>query len=109
MMERSHMLTELKLNQGQVPPDFLSRYPAESKWIEQMMHQEPCQRPSALELLQYFDDTLDSKYLQMKQEKEELQRRLNDLEAELAHVKLGPSEEIKTDKEISHAIPKMLT
>lgn len=107
-MERSYLLNDLK-HQNKVPETFKQKYPKESKWVQQMMHTNPCERPSALELSQIFqsyDDTPDAKYLKMKQEKEDLERRLHDLEAQLATMKF--QEEAEKVEEISHALSKVL-
>lgn len=107
-MERSNVLNDLKMK-GEMPEGFEERYPTESKWIRQMMHPDPSQRPSASELcqvFQFYDDTPDAKYLKMKQEKEDLERRLHELEAQLNSMKFK-EESVKLE-EISHVFSKIL-
>ncbi|KAI9269865.1 kinase-like domain-containing protein [Sporodiniella umbellata] len=107
-MERAYILNDLKY-ENKVPEAFKQSYPKETEWVHLMMQPNPCHRPSALELchqLQTYDDTPDAKYLKMKQEKEDLERRLHELESQLSTMKF--QEEAERVEEISHALSKVL-
>jgi translation initiation factor 2-alpha kinase 1 len=99
-MERAIAIDRLKC--GIFPDTFTKRYPVVKEIVSRMMHRDPCQRPSAEDILNLAifarnaivhnkDDVamarhdkemaeMRHRYSQMKQEKEDLQRRLDDLE-----------------------------
>lgn len=100
-MERAIAIDRLK--RGIFPDGFAKRNPVVKEVVSRMMHQDPCQRPSAKDVLNLAifarnaiihnnkDDDLamhhdremaemHHRYLQMKQEKEDLQRQLDDLQ-----------------------------
>lgn len=100
-MERADAIDKLK-RKGQFPAHFVEKYPTQSQIILSMMNKDPCLRPTALEILssdlfqkRYIvpdNNTvvhnremaeLRDQYTQMKNEKEELQRRLDEIEAKL--------------------------
>lgn len=99
-MERAIAIDRLK--RGIFPDGFAKRYPVVKELVSRMMHRDPCQRPSAEDVLNlaifarnaiihntdndavaHHDKEMAEmrhQYTQMKQEKEDLQRRLDDLE-----------------------------
>ncbi|KAI9275267.1 kinase-like domain-containing protein [Helicostylum pulchrum] len=99
-MERAESIDRLK--KGVLPPHFIETYPAQSQIILSMMNVNPCLRPTALEILNHelfqqleYEPEQSSlvhdremaemrdRFAQMKSEKEDLQRRLDELESKL--------------------------
>lgn len=99
-MERAECIDRLK--KGLFPPRFIETYPAQSQIILSMMNVNPCLRPTALETLNHalFQQLeyepehsspvhdremaeMRDRLAQMKSEKEDLQRRLDELESKL--------------------------
>lgn len=99
-MERAESIDRLK--KGLFPPHFIETYPAQSQIILSMMNVNPCLRPTALEILNHalFQQLeyepehsslvhdremaeMRDRFAQMKSEKEDLQRRLDELESKL--------------------------
>jgi serine/threonine protein kinase len=103
-MERAEVIDSLKQYQ-QFPTGFIKNYPVQSQIILHMMHLDPIQRPTAQEILNHplFSPIktieasaetvtevhdremkeMQDRYAQMKNEKEDLQRRLNELQSRL--------------------------
>ncbi|KAI8077592.1 kinase-like domain-containing protein [Thamnidium elegans] len=99
-MERAECIDRLK--KGVFPPHFIETYPEQSQIILSMMNVNPCLRPTALEILnhelfQQLEEEpeqssllhdremaeMRDRFAQMKNEKEDLQRRLDELESKL--------------------------
>lgn len=101
-MERADAIDKLK-RRGIFPPHFVEKYPSQSQIILSMMNKDPCLRPTALEILaldlfQRYNiiepeevnllhdremAEMRDRYTQMKNEKEELQKRLEEIESKL--------------------------
>lgn len=135
-MERADAIDKLK-RRGTFPPHFVEKYPSQSQIILSMMNKDPCLRPTALEILaldlfQRYNiiepeevnsvhdremAELRDRYTQMKNEKEELQRRLDEIETNLNSCNVDDhhgkrphrsiDEKVKLDG-ISRQISKML-